>query len=54
MFINDPNSYRLEGGAFYVSRIFKWFAEDFNNDVLGFYMKYAREDLKKNWLRKKM
>jgi hypothetical protein len=47
-FINDPNSYRLEGDAFYVNRIFKWFAEDFNDDVLGFYMKCAREDLKKN------
>ena len=52
-FINDPNSYRLEGDAFYVSRIFKWFAEDFNNDVLGFYMKYAREDLKKKLAEKK-
>ena len=52
-FINDPNSYRLEGYAFYVSRIFKWFAEDFNNDVLGFYMKYARKDLKKKLAEKK-
>jgi len=52
-FINDPNSYRLEGDAFYVSRIFKWFAEDFNNDVLGFYLKYAREDLKKKLAEKK-
>lgn len=52
-FINDPNSYRLEGDAFYVSRIFKWFAEDFNNDVLGFYMIYAREDLKKKLAEKK-
>jgi hypothetical protein len=53
LFINDPNSYRLEGDAFYVSRIFKWFAEDFNNDVLCFYMKYAREDLKKKLAEKK-
>ena len=52
-FINDPNSYRLEGDAFYVSRIFKWFAEDFDNDVLGFYLKYAREDLKKKLAEKK-
>jgi len=52
-FINDPNSYRLEDDAFYVSRIFKWFAEDFNNDVLGFYLKYAREDLKKKLAEKK-
>jgi Protein of unknown function, DUF547 len=52
-FINDPNSYRLEGDAFYVSRIFKWFAEDFSNDVLSFYLKYAREDLKKKLADKK-
>jgi len=52
-FINDPNSYRLEGDAFYVSRIFKWFAEDFDNDVLAFYMKYAREDLEKKLAEKK-
>ena len=52
-FINDPSSYRLEGDTFYVSRIFKWFAEDFNNDVLGFYLKYAREDLKKKLAEKK-
>ena len=52
-FINDPNSYRLEGNAFYVSRIFKWFAEDFNHDVVGFYLKYARDDLKKKLTAKK-
>ena len=52
-FINDPNSYRIEGDVFYVSRIFKWFAEDFNNDVLGFYLKYTREDLKKKLAEKK-
>ncbi len=52
-FINDPNNYRLEGNAFYVSRIFKWFAEDFNDDVLGFYLKYAQDDLKKKLTEKK-
>jgi hypothetical protein len=52
-FINDPNSYRLEGNAFYVSRIFKWFAEDFNHDVVGFYLKYAQDDLKKKLTAKK-
>jgi hypothetical protein len=46
-FINNPKSYRLEGKSFYVSRIFKWFSEDFNEDVLGFYLKYATGDLKK-------
>ena len=45
-FLNDPRGYRFDGNDFYVSRIFKWFAEDFGNDVLGFYLKYAKEDLK--------
>jgi len=27
--------------------IFKWFSEDFNDDVVGFILKYAQEDLKK-------
>jgi hypothetical protein len=46
-FLNDPTSYRLEGDALYVSRIFKWFTEDFKDGVFGFYLKYATGDLKK-------
>ena len=30
-----------------VSRIFKWFAEDFKDGVFGFYLRYATGDLKK-------
>ncbi len=45
-FINDPNSYRLEGNNLYVSRIFKWFSEDFRDGALGFFQQYAEEDLK--------
>jgi hypothetical protein len=45
-FVNDANSYRLEGNTLYVSRIFKWFSEDFNEDALGFYLQYAEGDLK--------
>jgi hypothetical protein len=45
-FVNDANSYRLEGDTLYVSRIFKWFSEDFNEDALGFYLQYAEGDLK--------
>jgi hypothetical protein len=45
-FLNDPNSYLFDGNDFYVSRIFKWFAEDFNYDVLGFYLNFANEELK--------
>jgi hypothetical protein len=47
-FINDSRRNSLERRTFYVSSIFKWFSEDFNNDVGGFFLKYAQEDLKKN------
>jgi hypothetical protein len=46
-FINDPRHNRLEGQKLYVSSIFKWFKEDFNNDIVGFFLKYAQGDLKK-------
>ena len=45
-FINDLQSYRLEDHTFYVSSIFKWFAEDFNKDIIGFFLNYAKGDLK--------
>lgn len=45
-FLNNPVNYRLEGSNFYVSRLFKWYSEDFEDDAVGFYLKYAREDLK--------
>jgi hypothetical protein len=47
-FINDPKSYRLEGNSLYVSRIFKWFSEDFSDGALAFYLQYAEGELKKN------
>ena len=47
-FINDPKSFRLENNELYVSRIFKWFSEDFNEDIIGFFLKYATGDLKKD------
>ena len=46
-FINDPKSFRLEDNKLYVSRIFKWFAEDFNEDIIGFFLKYTTGNLKK-------
>ena len=46
-FLNDPSRNYLDGNTLYVSSIFKWFAEDFNNDVVGYFLKYARADLKK-------
>ena len=47
-FINNPRSYRWEGRNLYVSRIFKWFSEDFNEDVLAFFRQYADGELKEN------
>jgi hypothetical protein len=45
-FLNRPANSRLQGNVLWVSSIFKWFAEDFNNDVVGFYLKYAQGELK--------
>lgn len=45
-FLNDSERNRLEGETLYVSRIFKWFSGDFDNDVVAFFLKYARPDLK--------
>lgn len=47
-FLNDSKNNYLEGKTLYVSRIFKWFSKDFNKDVVGFLLKYAEGDLKKN------
>ena len=46
-FINDPSRNRLEGNTLYVSKIFDWFEEDFNGDIVGFILKYAKGGLKK-------
>lgn len=45
-FINDPQRNYLKGNALYVSRIFKWFKEDFNDDIAGFIIQYADPPLK--------
>jgi len=45
-FINDPQSNYIQGDSLYVSRIFKWFGEDFGDDIKGFVAKYARGELK--------
>ncbi|MDJ0913772.1 MAG: DUF547 domain-containing protein [Desulfobacterales bacterium] len=46
-FINDPASNRLEGQTLHVSKIFKWFKEDFNDDIVGFFLKNGNEGLVK-------
>ncbi|MBW1734041.1 MAG: DUF547 domain-containing protein [Deltaproteobacteria bacterium] len=47
-FINDPSRNRLERNTLYASRIFDWFEEDLGGDIIGFFLKYARDGLKKN------
>ena len=34
---NDPTHYRLDGSTLYVSRILKWFKEDFNDGPIRFF-----------------
>ncbi len=46
-FINNPKSNYLKEKTLYLSRIFKWFKEDFQDDVAGFIRRYATGDLKK-------
>ena len=51
-FINDPDHNRLQGNSLYVSSIFKWYSEDFNDDIVGFFMKYAKGELREELKRK--
>jgi hypothetical protein len=53
-FINNSERYRLEGDTLYVSKIFDWYAEDFNDDIVGFFMKYAKADFKERLVRHQM
>jgi hypothetical protein len=46
-FINNPRSTYIQGRTLYVSSIFKWFSEDFGDDIKGFVSKYARGEMKK-------
>ena len=45
-FINDPDYNRLEGKTLYVSNIFKWYSDDFNDDIVGFFRQYAEGNLR--------
>ena len=45
-FINDPDQNYLQENTLYVSKIFEWFSEDFNGEILEFFIKYARGELK--------
>ena len=45
-FINNPKYNRLQGETLYVSSIFKWYSEDFEEDIVAFFTKYARGELR--------
>jgi hypothetical protein len=53
MFINNPERNYIEGNTLYVSKIFKWFAEDFDHDVVSFISKFAEDNFKQNLEAKK-
>jgi len=44
-FINSPRFNRFKEGTLYLSRIFKWFKEDFNDNPLPFVRQYAAPPL---------
>ena len=45
-FINDNANTRLNGNRLVVSRIFKWYKDDFESDIPGYILKYASGPLK--------
>ncbi len=45
-FLADTERNRLDGDTLYASKIFKWFAKDFDNDTAGFFLKYTQGALK--------
>ena len=44
-FIGRPENVRVEDGAVYLSRIFKWYRRDFPDDLLGYLRQYAGDGL---------
>lgn len=47
-FINNPKRNFMENNTLYVSKIFKWFPQDFNDAVTDFIEQYAAPSLKQN------
>ncbi len=46
-FINNPTYNRLQENTLYLSSIFKWYSEDFKDDIVGFFRQYAKGELKR-------
>jgi hypothetical protein len=53
VFINTAKSNYLKGDILWVSRIFKWFGEDFNDKIYDFILSYAQEDFKRQLVDRK-
>lgn len=47
-FVNNPGRTYFKDNTLYVSKIFKWFSEDFNDDPYTFVSRYATGPLKKD------
>jgi len=45
-FLNNPQKNYLDGTTLYVSRLFKWFGEDFNDDPIAYVLTFAEGDFK--------
>ncbi len=46
-FLNDPKRNYYQDGTLYVSKIFKWFGEDFDDEIISFFLQYSQGKLKK-------
>lgn len=46
-FINDAKSNYLEGNTLYVSKIFSWFSEDFPDDFVDWFVRFAQGEIKR-------
>ena len=46
-FINNPQQNFFKDGTLFISKIFKWFKEDFNHNPEAFVRQYARGELKR-------
>lgn len=44
-FINGPGNVKIDGNTIYVSKIFRWFKEDFTEGPVSFVRQYASPDL---------
>lgn len=45
-FLHNPQRNYLQANTLYVSKIFKWYAEDFDNDIVSFFLRFAQGELK--------